>query len=212
MHAVRGSTQNLKRERTKPQNLKSRSTQESRSNPRCNSVLPRIKQLLSGCGLLPHGRIIRRDHLQLKSIGRSKSLRRGPKNSFKLTAEMRLAGELQLGCSGFIGVTLGNQFFCQTALQIPKPLTRRAIEVTPEKTLQLPLRNGTDRGHFCRIKIRLPSQLLPFLLQNSSMHKTSTGQFSSTSATAIPCGICSIYPLEKHPSRRDCAPSLIPRT
>jgi len=77
--------------------------------------------------------------LELKSVRWRKGLWGSPKNPLKLTAEVRLATEVQFGRSGLVGISLGNQFFCQATLQATKPMAWRTIEIVPENALQLPL-------------------------------------------------------------------------
>jgi hypothetical protein len=143
------------------------------------------------------GRIVRTGNFDLKPVSRRKGLRGRAENPLELAAEVRLAGEPQFSHGGSVGVSLHDQFFCQTTLQFPKPMARGAIEIAPENSLQLPLRNGAERGHFRRIKVAFPRQLRPFLFRNFSTHRTSTNQFSSTPATAILCEIRSICPSGK---------------
>ena len=98
---------------------------------------------LSG-GLLANGSTVRRGNLELKPVGWRESLRGRAKNPLELAAEVRLAGELQFGRGRFVGVSLRDQFFCQTTLQVAKPMARGAIKIAPENPLQLTLRNGAE--------------------------------------------------------------------
>ena len=124
-------------------------------------------------GLLANGSFVQRGHLELKTVGWRKGLRGSAKNPLEFAAEVRLAGKFQFSRGGFVRVSLRDQFFCQLALQVAQPMARGAIEIAPENPLQLPLGNGAERGHSRRIKVCFPRQLLPFLLQNSSVHRTS---------------------------------------
>ena len=116
----------------------------------------------------------RRIRLELAAVWRRETLWRGSKNLLKLATEMGFVGKLQSIGSSFVGVSLGDEIFGQSALEFAEPMTGRAMQMPAKEPLQLPLGNGAQGSHLGGIKLGFSCHLLPlFDCQQASIHMRS---------------------------------------
>jgi hypothetical protein len=80
----------------------------------------------------------------------------------ELPAEVGLAGKLEFGDYGHIGISAGDEFHGTAALKFAQPLTRCGSELPLEETLKLAQRNAAQGGHICRLELCSFSKPLPF--------------------------------------------------